>query len=516
MRERSGYLEALVEAAPVMVIGLGEDGTVQQWNRAAEQILGWAASEVMGRVLPSELWGPGQQLTLAHGQALRGHAWKSVELEVARRDGTVAVLSLSATTVPGEGQGTSGVVFIAQDITSHQNSLDTLVVQVDQLVETHHTTLDLLRRSEHNFRSLIEQSPEAVFILQDQCIAYVNPAGLSLLGHTESAGLLGSSWAAVLHPGAPVSAPASREQRLLRKDGRAVSTELTELALEFNGRPSTVVLARDITERQEMQARLLLADRLASVGTLATGVAHEINNPMAYVTANLSWLSSHLKQLVSGTQSEDAGGVELSELEQVAAEALEGARRVNRIVKELKLFARGGDERVEPVDVRAVVAGSLKIAVHELKRRAQVVLELEEVPRVLGSESQLGQVCLNLMINAGQAIPVGEVDRHKVVIRTRQREDGWVLIEVADTGCGISPEAKGRLFDPFFTTKPIGEGTGLGLSICHGIIKRLGGTIEVESAVGQGSLFRGQGSLFRVVLPPHAGSAAQPPEAASG
>jgi signal transduction histidine kinase len=283
-----------------------------------------------------------------------------------------------------------------------------------------------------------------------------------------------------------------------------VPAELTELELEFDGCASTVVLARDITERQELQARLLLADRLVSVGTLATGIAHEINNPMAYVTANLSWLASNLKQLVSSPES---GGVELSELEQVAAEAMEGARRVNKIVTELKLFARGGDERIEPVDVRNVVRSSLNIAVHELKRRAQVVLELEEIPRVLGSESQLGQVCLNLMINAAQAIAVGEPGQNKIVIRTRRRADGWVLLEVTDTGCGIHPEDQRRLFDPFFTTKPIGEGTGLGLSICHGIIKRLGGTIEVESVVGQGS-------LFRVSLPPHAGSAVQPPEAA--
>ncbi|HEX8706130.1 MAG TPA: PAS domain S-box protein, partial [Myxococcaceae bacterium] len=385
--ERTGCLEAMVEAAPALIIGLAEDGTVLQWNHAAGKILGWFAAEVMGGVLPEALWGPGKQLTLAHAQALRGHEWKGVELELERRDGATAVLSLSATSVPGQADGTWGVVFIAQDITSHQSTLDTLLLQVDQLLQTHQTTLSLLQRSERNFRSLIEQSPDAVFIRQDGRIAYVNPAGLRLLGHTEPAALLGTDWLAVLPPEsqrAGESRPsAPREQRLLRRDGRGVAAELTELELEFDGRLSTVVLARDITERKELQARLLLTDRLASVGTLAMGVAHEINNPMAYVTANLSWLSSHLKQLTSGPEGGNTEGVELSELEQVAAEALEGARRVNKIVKEMKVFARGDDERLVPVDVRTVVKSSLNIAVHELKRRAQVVLELEEVPRVL-------------------------------------------------------------------------------------------------------------------------------------
>ncbi|MDY7226449.1 PAS domain-containing sensor histidine kinase [Hyalangium rubrum] len=502
MSERSGYLEAAVEAAPLVIIGLGEAGTVLQWNGAAEQVLGWAASEVLGQVPPPALWGPDKQLTLAHTQALRGHTWRSVELELERRDGSLAVLSLSATRVPRQEGGTWGVTFIAQDITLQQNTLDTLVLQVDQLLHAHRVTLGRLQSSELNFRSLIERSPEAVVIRQGGRIAYVNPAGLRLLGYGQASELLGTDWSAVLpseERGAPSALPgsaAAREQRLRRADGRTVCTELTELELEFDGQPSTVVLARDITERKEMQARLLLTDRLVSVGTLATGIAHEINNPMAYVTANLSELAAQLNQRISALGSQALTRVELTELVEIASEALEGAGRVNKIVRELKLFARGGDERLEAVDLHTVVKNSLKIALHELSRRARIVLELEEIPRVLGNESRFGQLCLNLLINAGQAIAPGDIDRNRIVVRTHQRGDGWVLLEVSDTGVGISPENQRRLFDPFFTTKPIGEGTGLGLSICHGIVKQLGGTIEVESAVGKGS-------VFRVALPPH-------------
>ena len=221
---------------------------------------------------------------------------------------------------------------------------------------------------------------------------------------------------------------------------------------------------------------------------------------MAYVTANLTFLSKQLSRLAGSVGSEAPASGELDELGQIAAESLEGARRVNQIVKELKLFARGADdERMEAVDVRVVARRSLSLALHVLERRARIVQELGEVPRVHGSESQLGLVCLHLLLNAGQAMAEGGADRrHELLLRTRQREDGWVLIEISDTGRGISPEEQRRLFDPFFTTKPTGEGRGLGLSICHGIVKRLGGEIQVESVVGKGS-------LFRVVLPPDPG-----------
>jgi signal transduction histidine kinase len=253
--------------------------------------------------------------------------------------------------------------------------------------------------------------------------------------------------------------------------------------------------------RAEEVARLksaLLEDRLATVGSLASGMAHEINNPMAYVTANLAYLSKQLPQLAQSAEVGSHAGLELAELGEIAAESLDGARRVNDIVRELKLFARGsGEEKWEAVDVRAVLRRALTLALPELAHRARVVQELEEVAPVLGSESRLGQVCLNLLLNAGQAMAEGDASRNELVVRTRARADGWVMLEVSDTGRGISPEEQQRLFDPFFTTRPAGEGKGMGLAVCHGLVKQLGGEIQVESVMGRGS-------LFRVVLPPHA------------
>lgn len=252
--------------------------------------------------------------------------------------------------------------------------------------------------------------------------------------------------------------------------------------------------------RAEEAARLesaLLEDRLATVASLASGMAHEINNPMAYVTANLAFLSKQLPQLAQSAEVGSHAGRELAELGEIAAESLDGARRVNDIVRELKLFARGGgEEKQEAVDVRDVLRRALKLALPELEHRARVVQALEEVAPVLGSESHLGQICLHLLLNAAKAMEEGDASRNELVVRTRPREDGWVMLEISDTGRGISPEEQRRLFDPFFTTRPAGEGKGMGLAVCHGLVKQLGGEIQVESVMGQGS-------VFRVVLPPH-------------
>jgi PAS domain S-box-containing protein len=248
-----------------------------------------------------------------------------------------------------------------------------------------------------------------------------------------------------------------------------------------------VMVLRDITERKNLQARLVMADRLASVGTLGAGVAHEINNPLAYMLVNLHLIQSGLEQL------KDVVAVSAIEpLQQLAQETTEGAERIAGIVRDLKTFARGEqDARLSAVDVRRAVELACKMADNMLRHRARLVLDFENVPVVEANESRLGQVFLNLLLNAAQAIPEGEpADRHEVAVRIRALAPGHVVVEVRDTGSGMTPEVLSRVFDPFFTTKPVGEGTGLGLSICHGIIESMGGTISAESTPGKGSTFR--------------------------
>jgi CheY-like chemotaxis protein len=172
------------------------------------------------------------------------------------------------------------------------------------------------------------------------------------------------------------------------------------------------------------------------------------------------------------------------------------------IVRDVMLFSRTEEDVRKPVHVGHALRAALSLADNEIRHRARVTLDIDDVPPVLANESRLSQVFLNLLVNAAQAIPEGHADRNEIAVAVRHREAS-VVVEVRDTGCGIPPEHRQRLFDPFFTTKPLGIGTGLGLAICHGIVTALGGEIDVESAVGKGS-------TFRVVLP--ATAEAVPPE----
>ncbi|WP_224366746.1 hybrid sensor histidine kinase/response regulator [Hyalangium versicolor] len=240
---------------------------------------------------------------------------------------------------------------------------------------------------------------------------------------------------------------------------------------------------QDITERKEMERRLMVADRMAALGTLAGGIAHEINNPLTYITTNLAFLEENLS--TSAAKQNPA----LEELRGAVSDAREGANRVRHIVRDLKAFSRVDESRPQPVDVRKGLEFSFNVAAPEIRARAQLVRDFQEVPLVLGDETRLGQVFLNLLVNAAQAIPEGNPEAHSITVRTRRGEPGQVVVEISDTGGGIPPANLERIFEPFFTTKPAGVGTGLGLSICHGIVTSLGGRISVQSAVGRGTTF---------------------------
>ena len=292
-----------------------------------------------------------------------------------------------------------------------------------------------------------------------------------------------------------------RGERELRSAGRpARIVEYAAVAGILPGRH--LVVLRDITERRQMQARLAVADRMASVGTLAAGVAHELNNPLSYVVANLSYVAETLQHLAPGSVRAEA--TDMQDLLHAVQEAREGAEKMRSIIQGLRTFSRGDEERRGPVDLRHVLESCVSMAWNEMKHRAHFVRKLEDVPPVHGNEGRLGQVFLNLLVNAAQAIADGGAERNTIELATRRLADGRVSVEVTDTGSGIPPEIRGRIFDPFFTTKPVGVGTGLGLSICHSIVTALGGSIEVESDPGKGS-------TFRVVLMAAAEETATPP-----
>jgi PAS domain S-box-containing protein len=236
-------------------------------------------------------------------------------------------------------------------------------------------------------------------------------------------------------------------------------------------------------ERFQLQAQLVVSERMSSMGTLSGGIAHEINNPLSSVLANLTLLEQELPKVLSNSPHS-------AELLEAVAEAHRGADRVAQIVRGLKVFSRGLDDRRQPLDVAQVAENVLQLVANELRHRARVVREFYPAPHVEASESHIGQVLVNLLLNAAQSLPEGEADRNEVRIVIRPHGAAEVVLEVRDTGAGMPPEVLARVFDPFFTTRPIGSGPGLGLSICHGIITSLNGRIEAESTVGRGSTFR--------------------------
>ncbi|GAC1536692.1 MAG: hypothetical protein NVS2B9_02560 [Myxococcales bacterium] len=351
-----------------------------------------------------------------------------------------------------------------------------------------------LRASEQRFRALIESTTDGIFLLAaDGAILYSSPSGAQMLGL--SAGETPGSLLGHLHPeDVPVvrrtlegvartpGEPLQAQARVRRRDGTSVVVDgvFTNL-LDDPAVRGIVLNVRDISERKQMEAKLMMADRMVSVGTLAAGVAHEINNPLAYVLANLSFLSNALPPLMQG---KDPDVIE------ALREAHDGAGRVRNIVRDLKTFSRADEVHDAPVDLHRVLDAAANMAWNEIRHRARLVKDYApQLGLVLGNESRLGQVFLNLIINAAQAIPEGAADRNEIRVTTRAVGDR-VLVDVRDTGPGISAEVRGRLFDPFFTTKPVGVGTGLGLFICQNIVRSLGGEISVESEPGMGAVFR--------------------------
>jgi signal transduction histidine kinase/ActR/RegA family two-component response regulator len=284
------------------------------------------------------------------------------------------------------------------------------------------------------------------------------------------------------------------EHRALYGNGewRWTSGRARAVARDPQGRATRIIgTCADVTEKRRMLARLQMADRLASVGTLAAGVAHEINNPLAYVLGNVEHALESLRSLAAAP---GGAGAETASVVRDGIDALEeasvGAGRVRDIVRDLKVFSRADKDERRPTSVPRILQSAINVAGPEIRRRARLKLDLADVPTVVANESRLSQVFLNLLVNAAQSMPEGHPEDHQITVTSRVGPLGQVVVTVQDTGCGIPLADQKRIFDPFYTTKPVGVGTGLGLAICHGIVTSIGGEIEVESAPGRGSTFR--------------------------
>jgi len=277
-----------------------------------------------------------------------------------------------------------------------------------------------------------------------------------------------------------------RQLRLRAQELQARVSERTAELATVNAHLST-----RLEELQATRERLVHAEKMAAVGTLAAGVGHEINNPLAFIISNLNFASEEVRE----ASRQEGKGERWGEVEQALGEALQGADRVRRIVQDLRTFSRLAPTHRGRVELHAVLDSALSVADGQIRPRARVVKDYGAVPPVLVDEKRLGQVFLNLLMNAAQAIPEGHPQANELRVTTRQDERGRAVVSVRDTGTGITPEVLPRIFEPFFTTKPVGVGTGLGLSICHTYVQAMGGEIRVQSELGHGA-------TFEVVLPP--------------
>jgi PAS domain S-box-containing protein len=354
---------------------------------------------------------------------------------------------------------------------------------------------------------VLEQVPIAILAADPRgCIEASNRAAQLLLGGSERA-LLGRDLGEGLPAGerehllaAIAAALGGGETRAplpltLVAAGHPRLVEASISALPRLDRPCVMIMLHDVTEQRELLAQLRAADRLASVGLLAAGVAHEVNNPLTAVLVNVD---RALKSVDAA--AEDSNTLAIA-LRAPLRDALEASDRIQGIVRDLMLLARGDDDAVGPVDVEPVIQSTVRMASGQIRVRARLVEAYTRVPFVRGNAARLGQVFLNLVLNAVQAMPDDGAAHHTLRITTGA-DDTHVHVDVEDNGPGMSPEVIERLFTPFFTTKPPGQGTGLGLSICHRIVTGMGGSIIVDSHLGRGTRVRV--SLVRAVGVAHA------------
>ena len=292
-------------------------------------------------------------------------------------------------------------------------------------------------------------------------------------------------------------------------DRKRTDEKLKNLFEELEAKNSELEYAYN--ELKKSQQKIIQQEKMASIGQLAAGIAHEINNPVGFVMSNLNSMGKYTERLCQfiGIQSEalknmsgHTGGAETilenvrekrrafkvdyiaDDFGNIIKESLEGTERVKRIVQDLKNFSRMDEVEQKPADINGGIESTINVVWNELKYKTDVKKEYGEIPFTKCNLGQLNQVFMNILVNAAQAIE----EHGKIFVKTQQR-DGYIVVSISDTGCGIPEEKLNRIFEPFFTTKEVGKGTGLGLSVAYDIVKKHNGDISVASEIGKGTTF---------------------------
>jgi len=513
LQKSLAVIRATQEAAPDGILIVDEQRAVAGFNRRFGEMWGIPQDvlaigddqRLLAHVL-SSLAEPDEFLRRV--EYLYQHPLESSSEEILMRDGRVFERHSAPVASDGESLGR---VWFFRDVTARKLAEEART-KAEEQVRALNTELERrvadrtaeLRASEHRLRALLGCSRGAVFEFDAE--------GSYLNVWAEDESLLVRPRAEVLGRSVREVIPHEATQFIARiarvlATGKGESyqyqlavaaglhwfhADLVRAPPEPGKAPSVVLLSRDASESKKMEASLFRSERLAAVGTLAAGVAHEINNPLAYVVGNIDYSLAKLEKIE---------GPEIAGIHEALAEAGQGAERVRLIVRDLMLFARDSEEESGPVDVARVLDGSINMAFNEIRHRAQLERNYAGVPLVHGNERRLGQVFLNLLVNAAHAIEVGRYESNRISVSISSA-GGRVLVRIADSGRGIATEHLDRIFDPFFTTKAAGEGTGLGLSICHAIVTGMGGDISVTSHPGQGTVFTLSLPAAQEVRPP--------------
>ncbi|TXD42708.1 response regulator [Lujinxingia vulgaris] len=354
-----------------------------------------------------------------------------------------------------------------------QSRLQELHVQTEQIARA--TMIEIM-----------ERTPQGVLLLDEQGTPiYANASFRELSAYTDenlpahhASTLLSAPDGSPL-PGLLSGQSQNIPAQLRVASGEQLAIKLSIFTTTFDQQEVRVLLITDLSQEHELQSRIAQMDRMITAGTLAAGVAHEINNPLAYVASNVEYL---LEKVAEGDIDRDTL---LTSLEDVHY----GTRRVRKIVDDLRDLSRAPTDDIYPVDIATILDSTLLMVEHRVQQRARLIRDIDDLPSAMLNESGLSQVLLNLFVNAVQAIEPGAPDQNQVRVSAK-RADNNLIITIEDSGKGIAPEQLERIFEPFYTTKPIGEGTGLGLSICRKIIAEMNGDIEVESTPGQGTTFQ--------------------------
>jgi len=482
-------LASILDDLPVAVwVGKVPDGATVYTNRAFERILGTLVASSRSGDAPQTygLFGrdgrPYPFENLPFVRVLSSGGPVMVDDLVARRpEGNINVRFFGSP-VFGEGGAVSHVIVACLDITRE------VAAQVDR------------NRVEAHLRFACDHAPIAIWTTDaDGVITMSEGAGLAALG-VKSGQLVGQKVLDIYrdHPTIP-----DHIRRALAGDsfwytvavGEAVyHTWLTPLRGAAGEIVGLTGLSHDISELHRLQQKTIRNDRVMALGTLAASVAHEINNPLAYVLAQAEAMDAEvgaLEGLLAKMQGPElpAAQAALGRLKEGLAPVRSGTARIASITRDLRTFSRPEDISLCPVDLRGVVLSVLKLVGKEVEARARLILDLQQTRPVMGNEARLVQVVLNLVVNALQALPADSTGTNEVTLRTRD-EGGRVLLDVADSGPGVPAADRDRIFEPFFSTKEIGKGTGLGLFVCRNILQGLAGEVEVLDRPAGGALFR--------------------------